>query len=112
VGTSNAARAASTRDKRGRRLRACLTVLQELPQKSQRRASSKTGGSYLLRADRFLRQKSCAKFFTLALTDDQRLSYTLKREAIRQARRTEGILILKSDSTTLNAEEIVRGYRS
>jgi transposase len=112
VGTYNAARAASTRDKRGRRLRACLTLLQELQQKSQRRATAKTGNACLLRADRFLRQKSCAKFFTLSLTDDQWLSYALKREAIRQARRTEGILILKSDSTTLNAEEIVRGYRS
>ena len=83
-----------------------------MQQKSQQRATSKTGDACLLRADRLLRKKSCAPFFTLALTEDHQLSYTLKRDAIRHARRTDGILILQSDSTTLNAEEIVRGYRS
>ena len=112
VGTYIADRAASTRAKRSKHLRECLTFLGELQAPSKRRPSAQSGNARLLRADRFLRRKFCVRYFTLSLTEAHQIRYVLNRDVLRQARRTDGILILKSDSTTLNTEEIIRGYRS
>lgn len=112
VGTYNAARAASTRDKRARRLRTCLKFAQEINGASSRRISANTAEKRLRRVDRFFRQKHCTEFFTLSLTSENQVCCVLKREALRQARRADGVLILQSNSTTLTAEDITRGYRS
>lgn len=112
VGTFNVARAASTREKRGRRLRACLTFIHELQEKNQKSATLKAANKKLIKAERFLRQKCCHKFFSLSLNEENKLCYAFKREIFRQEWRTDGVLILKSNTTTLSAEEIVRGYRS
>ena len=112
MGTYNGARAASTRAKRARRLRACLNLLQDLSEKSPKKATEKAANKKLLKAERFLRQKCCQKFFSLSVNEAHQLCYAFSREIFRQEWQKDGVLILQTNSTTLSEEEIVRGYRS
>ena len=105
-------RAAATRSTRQRRLRQCVDALRawQAPPKSRGRKCPPQ--QVLSKADRLLRQKHCRGLFRLALTSDERLAWSLDREALRRERRRDGVLVLQTNSTTLTDAEVASGYRT
>ena len=104
-------RAAANRRTRQRRLRQCVEALQGWQAPPKAHGRQRTPAQTLAVAERFLRQKHCRDVFHLGL-EDNRLVWALDRAAVRQARRTDGVLVLKTNSTTLTDEAVVGGYRT
>lgn len=112
IGSYNPEHAASQRMHRNKRLRSCIDHLNKLVVGPKPRGRKKTPEEVFASADRFLRKKECRDFLRLEHTDEGKLSWKLDRDALRKAYRMDGILVLKTNSTSLSDEEVVRGYRT
>jgi hypothetical protein len=112
LGTYHPARAAANRVRRQRRLLQCVEALRALQAPPKLRARRRTPAATLAVAERFLRDKYVRGLFTLALDAEGRLQWALQREALQRERRLDGVLVLKTNSTTLTDAEVVGGYRT
>lgn len=108
IGVYNPQTARSTRHRRRRRLRESIAHLKGLqgPVRGRRKRTD-----LLPLADRFLRRKRTSQFFRVQIIEGQ-IEWSLDREALRRARRQDGVLVLVTNSQTLEPVEVARGYRT
>jgi len=111
IGTYNPDRAASTSEHRKGRLRSCIEFLRKLQAPRKPRGRTRTIDQLFVAADRFLVRKGCQDLIRLQRTESG-FCWTLSRDALRKVCRLDGILILKTNSTTLSDVDVARGYRT
>lgn len=111
IGSYNPERAASTWEHRKARLADCIEYLRSVERERKRRGPKRTVDDRIMAADRFLRRKGCRRLIHLERGEEGALVWKLDRDALRRERRTDGLLILKTNSKTLSDEEVAKGYR-
>lgn len=111
IGSYNPERATSAWEHRKVRLAQCIEYLRTLERERPRRGPKRTVDDRMMAADRFLRKKGCRKLFQLERGEEGAILWKLDRDALRRQRRTDGLLILKTNSGTLSDEEVAKGYR-
>lgn len=117
IGSYNPERAASSRRHRRKHLRDCVTYLRGLQTGPKPRGRKRSPDEILTAADRFLRKKGCRGFIRLELATidpdgKSSLRWKLDRSALRHERKMDGLLVLKTNSTTLSDQEVASGYRT
>jgi len=112
LGSYHPERAAANRARRQRRLRQCLDFLASLQAPPKLRSRQRTPEQVRALAERFLRKKHCRRLVTVEGSGDEPLRWRLDKDAWRQERRQDGVLVLKTNSATLTDAEVVTGYRT
>ncbi len=112
IGSYNPERAASTWEHRKTRLAECIEHLRSIERERPRRGPKRTVDDRMMAADRFLRRKGCRRLIQLERGEEGALRWKLDRDALRAVRRTDGLLILKTNSRELSDVEVAKGYRT
>ncbi len=112
IAAYNPSRATTNRLHRKQRLRVCLQEMHRLANPPKGRGRKRTQEEAERAADRFLRQKHCQELIRLRRTDDGRFCWALERAALRQERRRDGMMILKTNARHLSDQEVAIGYRT
>lgn len=112
IGSYNPERAESNWTHRKARLLECTQYLRSVQYERKRRGPKRTADERLIAADRFLRKKGCRKLIRLERGEEGTVRWKLDRDELRRERRTDGLLILKTNSRTLSDTEVARGYRT
>ena len=112
IATYNTERAKSNQRHRKERLRQCLCYLKKLDTPPKGRGRKVTPAQRLETAHNFVRRKECHRFLHVSQTPEGGLQWELDRRAVRQEHRMDGLMILKTNSTTLDDKEVSTGYRT
>ena len=112
LGLYNPQRAASTRWHRRGHLREGVAFLRQLRAGPKPHGRRKTPQQLMAAAEGYLRRKGVRDLFRVASTPAGGLEWSLDREALRRVRRRDGVLVVVSNSQTLNDREVAQGYRS
>lgn len=112
VGTYNPERAETSWERRKRHIRACIEYIEKLNAPPKLRSRRRSAQDILSLAERFLRRKRCTDYIRIRRGESRPIDWDLDRDALRRVRRTDGMLILKTNSTTLTDTEVAHGYRT
>jgi hypothetical protein len=112
VGAYNPERAQTSWERRKRHIRDCIEYIGMLNAPPKLRSRKRTAEDILSLARRHLRAKRCADYIRIRRGDSCPIDWNLDRDALRRVRRTDGMLILKTNSTTLTDAEVAHGYRT
>ena len=124
IAAYNPVRAAATRRHRKERLRACLDYLQQrrAPRKSgpeapflgatKRKPSAASLRATEKQATQLIAKKRVQELIRIEQDPQGNWVGILNKEAIRQARKQDGLVILQTNSKTLTDSEIALGYRT
>jgi hypothetical protein len=112
IGAYNPERAQTSWERRKRHIRDCIEYIGMLNAPPKLRSRKRTADDILSLAERYLRTKRCADYIRIRHGDSCPIDWNLDRDALRRVRRTDGMLILKTNSTTLTDAEVAHGYRT
>ena len=111
IATYNPSRAAASREHRIARLRRSIESLRALQAPAKPRGRRRSADQLFAAANRLLVGKGCESVIRLERTQTG-FEWSLDRDALRKAYRTDGMLVLVTNSTTLSDAEVARGYRT
>lgn len=112
IGTYNPERAETSWERRKRHIRDSIDYIEKLNAPPKLRSRKRTVQDILNLAEGFLRRKRCLDYIRVRLGAARPIDWNLDREALRRVRRTDGMLILKTNSATLTDAEVAHGYRT
>ena len=112
IGTYNPLRAASTRRHRKERLRACLDYLKQRQELRSKRPSERSNRTTELQATQLIVSKRVQELIRLERDPQGNWVGRLNKEAIRRAKKQDGMLILQTNTKTLTDAEVATGYRT
>jgi len=108
----NPERARSTRERRDKKLRESRDYLHEIKTRPPKRGQQRRPEKITVMVERALRKQGTHQYYTWRCTEDGVFDYHENTAAIDKARLTDGICMLVTNSSTLPATEIARGYRT
>lgn len=109
--TFNPKRQDSQAKKRQKRIGETIAYFESFNQETKRGAS-KNNQKIENQLEKWLRKKRTDKYFTFQRKGPRQLEYRLLKSKIEEAEALDGIMILRSDSDKLSAENIAKGYRT
>jgi hypothetical protein len=112
IGTYNPLTARTTRRHRSARLRQCQEFLEKLREPPKPRSRKRSPEQIVAAAQGFVNRKKAQEFIRLEACPKQGFTWSLDRDALRRARRQDGVMILVTNTKTLSPEEVARGYRT
>jgi transposase len=112
IGTYNPLRTASTRRHRKERLRACLDYLKQRQELRSKRPSERSDRTTQQQATQLIATKRVQELIRLERDPQGNWVGRLNKEAIRKAKKQDGLVILQTNTKTLTDVEVATGYRT
>ena len=112
IAAYNPLRAAATRRHRKERLRACLDYLKQRQAPGKRKPSAASQRTTQKKAAELIARKRVQELISIERDPQGNWVGRINKEAIRQAKKQDGLVILQTSTKTLTDAEVALGYRT